>query len=305
MANEIPEAKVTIAPPAESATSGKAIASFILGLCSFFCMFFTGSAAVILGILSLSDIRKSAGRLSGDAFAIIGIISGALGCLWTIPILIALLLPAVQATREAARRAESMNNMRQMVLGMHNFEVANGRFPNAIPVASESGRGDSKLSWRVQILPFIEHNGLYTQFNHDEPWDSPHNLALVDQMPDVFKSRSHLLEAGKTIYVVPTTKPDADPQLQTIFAEGRSLTFQGILDGTSNTIVLLEVNPEAAVVWTKPEDWEFDPTNPNRGLGNARPGIFLSGMADGSIQTLDKDIDPELLRTMLTARAGD
>ena len=69
--------------------------------------------------------------------------------------------------------------------------------------------------------------------------------------------------------------------------------------------MLLEVDPDAAVIWTKPEDWEFDPANPHRGLGHARPGIILSGMADGSVQTLDDDIDPELLQSMFTAPEPD
>ena len=44
----------------------------------------------------------------------------------------------------------------------------------------------SKLSWRVQILPFIEEDCLYKEFHQDEPWDSPHNVKLLPRMPKIF-----------------------------------------------------------------------------------------------------------------------
>src|SRR5205823_2595588 len=47
--------------------------------------------------------------------------------------------------------------------------------------------GKPLLSWRVAILPFIEQSALYAKFNLSEPWDSPHNLALLNQMPSVFR----------------------------------------------------------------------------------------------------------------------
>ena len=165
----------------KSGSSGKAIASFILGLASFFCAFITGIAAVIMGVLALADISKSNGRLQGNAFAIIGIVFGAIGCFWTL-ILIALLLPAVQQVREAARRTTSMNDMRQIVLAIHNYDAANLSFPPA------KGRAGQELSWRVHILPYLDEMQLYEQFNLDEPWNSPHNLTLVDKMPEFGRS---------------------------------------------------------------------------------------------------------------------
>ena len=128
-------------------------------------------------------------------------------------------------------------------------------------------------------------------------------------MPDVFKCKSHLLDPGKTVYVVPTSKSSADgqrdPRTETIFSEFGSLPFEQITDGTATTIMLLEVNPEAAVVWTQPDDWEFDPSNPTRDLGNARPSVFLAALADGSVRAIDKNVDLEMLGSMFTARAGD
>jgi hypothetical protein len=75
-------------------------------------------------------------------------------------VLVALLLPATQAARESARRAQSMNNLKQLSLGLLNYESAKKVLPNQIYTK------DAKplLSWRVQILPYMEEMDLYNQF---------------------------------------------------------------------------------------------------------------------------------------------
>ena len=83
---------------AEAGTSGKAIASFVLGLTSLICTLFTGIPAIILGALSVRAIGRSGGRITGSAMAIVGIVTGSLSVV-IIPVLIALLIPAVQAAR--------------------------------------------------------------------------------------------------------------------------------------------------------------------------------------------------------------
>ena len=56
-------------------------------------------------------------------------------------------------------------------------------------------------------------------------------------------------------------------------------------DGTSNTIMTVEVSDDKAVIWTKPDDWQFDPEKPLAGLGRAHPGGFCAAMCDGSIRS--------------------
>ena len=95
-----------------------------------------------------------------------------------IGILIGMLLPAVQQVREAARRIECANNLRQNVLSMHNYESTHGKFPpgknddgserkrTPRPVISEPGdpNGGQPYAWGTFILPFIEQNSLFDQF---------------------------------------------------------------------------------------------------------------------------------------------
>jgi prepilin-type processing-associated H-X9-DG protein len=82
-----------------------------------------------------------------------------------IGVLIALLLPAVQAAREAARRMQCSNNLKQIGLGLHNYHDTYLQFPTGV-VGSEAmyGTGRSRLTWTFAIYPFIEQNALHASF---------------------------------------------------------------------------------------------------------------------------------------------
>ncbi len=89
-----------------------------------------------------------------------------------IGILMSLLLPAVQAVRESARRTQCKNNLHQLALATTNYHDAIGRLPPARPA-------DGFLTWYVFIMPFIEGNSLYSRFDIAAPY--------ADQDPDVLK----------------------------------------------------------------------------------------------------------------------
>jgi hypothetical protein len=233
--------------------------------------------------------------------AIAGIVTGGLTTMVApIGIMVALLLPAIQAAREAARASQSMNNIRQIELGLLNYESSHKNLPAA--GTDESGVGP-QLSWRVHILPYLETSdqpGLYEQFHLDEPWDSEHNRALVARMPQVYMNPNMPENTdGRTVYLA-VTGPGA------AFQGGE--TGPGIRDfhdGLSNTIMIVEADPDQAVIWTKPDDWKYDPQNPLTGLGNLRRGAFIVGMGDGSVQRVSNSIQPAEFGRMVTRDAGD
>ncbi len=207
----------------------------------------------------------------------------------TIGVLVGLLLPAVQSVREAARRTETMNRVRQMLLTILNYESAYAKFPADICDAD----GKPLLSWRVAIMPFIDGQmGLYEQFHLDEPWDSEHNKALLEQMPEEWKSAGIQLPPGMC-NLVGVSGPGT-------FLGSKTLTVREILDGLSNTIAIVEVNADRSVPWTQPADWTSDPDDPLDGLGKVRAGGFNVGFLDGSVQFIRTSIDVETWQALLT-----
>lgn len=212
----------------------------------------------------------------------------------TIGILVALLLPAVQAAREAARRMSSSNNLKQIALAMHNYHDVHGKFP---PRASLDDNGKPLLSWRVHLLPYLDQTHLYEQFRLDEPWDSDHNSKLIEAMPAVFRNPSSTAPLDLASYVVPVGEGS-------IFASAEGTPIRSITDGTSNTIMVLEVNHDASVIWTKPEDLNYDSAQPLTGLGNAHPGGFMVSLADGSVRFISASIDKEVFLRLLQMADG-
>lgn len=199
------------------------------------------------------------------------------------------------------RYPEAVNNLRMIGIAMHNYHDSYNRLPAAVHA---DNNGKPLLSWRVHLLPYLEQQALYEQFHLDEPWDSEHNKPLIAQMPDVFKSPGGKpLDEGMTCMVVPTGD-------DTIFpvggkGPGKGLSLVSITDGTSNTVMLLEVAPEHAVIWTKPDDWAFDAEHPDAGLIGHRRGGFLALFADAHSQFIREGIPADMLKAIFTRAGGE
>lgn len=211
-----------------------------------------------------------------------------------IGVLVALLLPAVQAARAAARRMSSSNNLKQIALAMHNYHDVYKKFP---PRASYASDGTPLLSWRVHLLPFLEQETLYKQFRLNEPWDSPHNRQLIEQIPSVYRNPSATSPPTHASYLVPCGKGS-------IFEGKEGTSLSKITDGTSNTLLVLEVNDDASVIWTKPDDLAYDVSKPLAGLGMSHLGGFNAAFADGSVRFFAVSIDPSLFLRLLMMADG-
>lgn len=212
-------------------------------------------------------------------------------------VLVALLLPAVQQAREAARRTQSKNYLKQIGLAMHNHHDTYQQFPERVVLDKQGKPG---LSWRVKILPFLDQAPLYNQFHLDEPWDSAHNKTLIEQMPAVYASPNdpELAKEGKTRYVV---------------LDGEGALFDGedgpqirsITDGTSNTMMVVEARSDHAVTWTEPVDMEIDDDDLLAGLKSARVGGFHALFADGAVRFISDNIDLNVLKALFTKAGGE
>jgi hypothetical protein len=212
----------------------------------------------------------------------------------TTGVLVGLLLPAVQAAREAARRMTASNHLKQIGLAVHNYHAAYKKIPG--PIRDKNGK--ALLSWRVAILPFIEEQALYERFHLDEPWDSDHNIQLVGEIGDVFSDPSLPLPEGQTVFRMMAGDETG------VKLEGDT-RFRDFLDGLSNTIMCMEVSPEHAVVWSNPEPFQPDMENPVAQMGKAHPGGCHVLMYDGAVIFFTHSIDADLFRAMLTRAGGE
>ncbi len=116
--------------------------------------------------------RESAPGLSTGAFV-------------ATPVMVALLLPTVQAARAAARRTQSKNNLKQIGLALHNYHATEGNFPAATYRVADL-KPDKRLSWQTEILPYVEQKPLYDRIDFKKSWDDPANHAAVSTPLVVF-----------------------------------------------------------------------------------------------------------------------
>lgn len=238
-------------------------------------------------------------------FLKIVLVSGFVGTsLLSLACLAALLLPSVQQSREAARRAQSTDNLKQIGIALQNYHDDNGVLPAAY--SADPLEELPLLSWRVHLLPYLEQQEFYDRFRLDEPWNSPHNRELIPLMPTLYASPLHELDAGHTSYLAVRSAAAAlvAPVIDQSSVTG-GVSFADVSDGTSNTIAVLEVDPDRAVIWTKPDDFTMDLEDPLNGLREAGDGGFNVLMLDGSVRFVSNDIDPEILRGMSTRAGGE
>jgi hypothetical protein len=214
---------------------------------------------------------------------------------------------AVVELEKAMALNRSTNNLKQIVLALHNYEAAYGRLPAQ---AITDAKGQPLLSWRVAILPFVEQQNLYLQFRFNEPWDSPHNKKLLAHMPSVYTAPgARTKQPHSTFYqglagpgaVFISAGPSMVPNAQPRPSFGRRLT--DVTDGTSNTLMVVEA--ASAVPWTKPDDLVYDAKKPLPKLGGAFPEGFHAAFADGSVRLIGKDIDEKTLRALITVAGGE
>lgn len=118
-----------------------------------------------------------------------------LTCSANLDLVASLLAPPIAQARAAAQRAQQQNNMKQVLLALHNYHDVFGHFPPASVVDPQSGVA---RSWRVEILPFIGGAPLWNEYKKNEPWDSESNKKILAQMPRVFRHPSQPAGATNT-----------------------------------------------------------------------------------------------------------
>lgn len=231
------------------------------------------------------------------------------------------LLGAIEAARAAARRTQSMNNLKQIAIAFHNYSDVYNAFPPAVIYGPD---GKPWHSWRVLLLPFLEQGALYEQYDFSEPWDSPKNITLAETVLAVYRDPTREGNDAFTDYgaivgenaifrpdFVKMKSPDDFPACLT----GNKTHFRDVTDGTSNTIMFATLDPSRKIPWTKPEDIVFDENFPGvgkpAGIGAIHTGadpntpVALVGLTDGSVRAIPGNLDTATITPFLTRNGGE
>lgn len=214
-------------------------------------------------------------------------------------VLVALLLPATQQAREASRRTQSKNNLKQIGIALHNLHDAQGAFPAG---GTFNEHGVPLHSWQTHLLPYLDQSPLYARVDLNQPWNSPANINAMRQQLPVFRNDS--VNGFETVSGYGASHYAGN---QYVLPPNVRMRIQDITDGTSNTIFAGEVS-----AGIKP--WG-DPTNtrdPGAGIGISPYQLgHPSGtganmlMMDGSVRFVSANIDRSVLRSLATPQGGE
>jgi prepilin-type processing-associated H-X9-DG protein len=199
------------------------------------------------------------------------------------------------------QRTECANHLRQIALALHDYHQVYG----CLPPAHVDGPGGKPMhSWRVLILPFLHYEKLYQQYDFAEPWNSPKNSLLAKRIPHEYRCpAAQEANSWATNYVAVVGPATAWPG-------SKCVRFQDIKDGTSDTILLVEV-ADATIPWMEPRDMRFSRAivgvnmDRHRGIGSHHRGGANISLADGSTRFLPNSISPAAIRTLLTLADGE
>ena len=191
--------------------------------------------------------------------------------------------------------AAESNDLEMIGIAFRNFHDAYRKLPGSANLregglATPAQSIQDPFSWRVAILPFIEQAELFQQYHFHEPWDSEHNLTLLDKMPEVYRSPNAAEDQpkGHTNYL---GYAGGDGMLT-----GSGLTLADCSDGTSNTAIVAE--SKRSVPWTKPEDL----TSLDIETFADEPLRLL--MLDGQVVELKQTVAEDLLRRLFIRNDG-
>lgn len=222
---------------------------------------------------------------------------------------ITMMLPHPSMAREPSRIAQCRNNMKQLAIAMQeDIKANNGKW-------SRATTGQVPMSWRVRFLPFMDNHSLRTKYAERLAWDSTTNepIAQIPLRTFACAANPHPKDKHSRFFsdYVMVTGPE------TTAPGDRDIRERDIRDGLSNTAVLVEA-VGLNVVWTEPRDADVTSTPIGinlKGRGKTdSPGLMSSyhtsgranlTMADGSVKTINQNIDPRVLKSLTTIAGGE
>jgi prepilin-type N-terminal cleavage/methylation domain-containing protein/prepilin-type processing-associated H-X9-DG protein len=270
-------------------------------------------------------LRRRAGFTLVEVLVVIAVIG----------VLVVLLLPAVQAARESARRAACQNNLRQIGVALHAYHDAHKQLPvgcveKRIPSTKPNGR---QLAWSAAVLPNLEESSLWSQIDFGSPYDGAANAGAAATVLSVYLCPSTVrLARGREGVIVSNPAlsgtngqyrgaaidyggiygaAQISPSANGIFLYDREVRISEITDGTSHTLAVAE---DAGRGWMQDGEWLngeniYDVNNPinsqqHNEVWSDHAGGAMALWCDGGVTLLAQIMDLPTLKAVCT-RAGN
>ncbi len=240
-------------------------------------------------------IPRPSGSNTGLIVLAVAAVVGIPVLLACVGILVGLMLPAVQAAREAARRMQCSNNLKQIALAMHNYESEWKSLPPAFTVDEN---GAPLHSWRTLLLPYMEQQALYQKIDLTKPWNDPVNAPYAEIVIPTYACPSHPLAPGLTPYVV-VNDPGG------IFNGSVPSSFPQVTDGLSNTLLVVETDDATAVNWMAPDDIDLTVFTSGGASRTAHTGGVNVAFGDGAVNFISNEVDTPTRASMVSKDAAD
>lgn len=192
-------------------------------------------------------------------------------------------------------------NMKLVALAMMNYESAYKKFP--APAAMDV-EGKPAYSWTVTLMPYIDENAGFKAYDYGTvlPWNAPGNEALQGNAPSIYRSARGSAKANeRNVFVLTAPATEKDTRLHPGFVEGRYSSMAQFVDGTSNSILLIQLRNHSKP-WAEPGDLTIDEAYD---LMQKEPGTVLITMADGATYWIPITIPREKFQALATRGGGE
>lgn len=174
-------------------------------------------------------------------------------------------------------RFGSQYKLREINEAIQKYVKEKGTFPLR---EIQSDDGESLLSWRVALLPYLGYESLYNKFHLNEPWNSPHNSTLLKEMPSIYRNANEDLASGYTTFVAPYGA--TDEKRKTVW-DIVPRNLMEVPEEEQESLLLVEVISEAGVPWSSPDDFNVSLQDLRSVLRDPPEGngvVFLNGNTD-------------------------